>query len=163
MAIASPVAFRVALVSLAFAVLADQITKLVMVEIIDPAQPIALLPVLNLRLGLNTGISFGLFAKSLADAVWLIVLIKVAIVALLLWWAARTLHRAEGIGLGLIIGGAIGNALDRLRLGGVVDFIDLHYKDWHWPTFNVADIAISSGVGLLLLVGFLPQRAAAST
>jgi lipoprotein signal peptidase len=58
------------------------------------------------------------------------------------------------LGIGLIIGGAFGNILDRLRIGAVTDFVDVHYKGWHWPTFNLADVAIVSGVTLLVLFSF---------
>jgi lipoprotein signal peptidase len=112
---------------------------------------ITLLPVLNLRLGFNTGVTFGMFRESAAEAVWLLVVIKLAVVGLLGWWLWRTRLRAEAVGLGLVIGGALGNVLDRVRQGAVTDFVDAHYGGWHWPTFNLADAAIVCGVGLLLL------------
>ncbi len=116
---------------------------------------IELLPVLNLRLGFNTGITFGLFSQSAASAVWLLVGAKSVVVALLLVWLARAASRAEAIALSLIIGGAAGNIADRIRLGAVVDFIDAHYRSWHWPTFNLADVAIVCGVGCLLVNALL--------
>ena len=111
---------------------------------------VELLPVLNMRLGFNTGITFGLFAQSAASAVWLLVAMKLVVVAALLVWLVRTTSRMEAVALGLIIGGAIGNIVDRVQLGAVVDFLDAHFQGWHWPTFNMADVAIVCGVGCLL-------------
>jgi lipoprotein signal peptidase len=107
--------------------------------------------VLNLRLGFNTGVTFGMFRESAAEAVWLLVAIKLVVVGLLGRWLWRTRLRGEAVGLGLVIGGALGNVLDRVRQGAVTDFVDAHYGGWHWPTFNLADAAIVCGVGLLLL------------
>jgi len=66
----------------------------------------------------------------------------------------------EACAIGLIIGGALGNVVDRLRQGAVTDWLDLHVADWHWPIFNLADVAIVCGVGLLLSASLLPQRSA---
>jgi lipoprotein signal peptidase len=117
------------------------------------SEGIVLLPVLNLRLGFNTGVSFGMFAETAADAVWLLIGLKLAVVAWLLHWLWRAASRIEAVAIGLIIGGAVGNILDRLRIGAVTDFIDAHYGGWHWPTFNLADVAIVCGVTLLVLFG----------
>jgi lipoprotein signal peptidase len=92
-----------------------------------------------------------LFAEDAATAVWLLVTAKMAVVAVLAAWLFRTTVLQEVLGLSLIIGGAIGNTVDRLRLGAVVDFIDAHYRGWHWPTFNVADMAIVCGVATILI------------
>lgn len=112
---------------------------------------ITILPVLNLRLGFNTGVTFGLFADGAAGALWLLVVLTAVIIAFLARWLWRTRSVAEAMALGLIIGGALGNLLDRLRQGAVTDFIDAHYAAWHWPTFNMADVAIVCGVATLLL------------
>ncbi len=134
----------------------DQLAKwLILHVVMTPPRIIPVLPFFNLRLGFNTGISFSLFSENLAQAVWLVIVFKLAVVALLAWWASRVPRWHEGVALGLVIGGALGNVADRMRLGGVVDFLDLYYATWHWPTFNTADIAIVSGVGLMLVSGFL--------
>lgn len=136
----------------ALSLLADQAGKAWALAALWPPQNggIVLLPVLNLRLGFNTGVAFGIFASSGA---WLLVLLSLGVVALLLAWLWRSGRVAEVVGLGLIIGGALGNVADRVRIGAVVDFIDAHYAGWHWPTFNLADVAILAGVGLLVLAG----------
>lgn len=130
----------------------DQTSKWLMLEIVlNPPEPIALAPFLNLRLGFNTGVSFGLLRDTLEAWPGLLGLFKFAAGFGLLAWAALAGHRLERIGLSLMAGGAFGNAIDRWRQGAVTDFLDLHWGDWHWPTFNGADIALSFGVALMLL------------
>lgn len=146
---------RWGLLAIPLAMATDQATKAWALDALWPpySEGIAVLPALNLRLGFNTGVTFGMFRESAADAVWVLVLLKLAIVAFLLFWLWRTQSRAEAVGLGLVVGGALGNVLDRVRLGAVVDFLDAHYGGWHWPTFNMADVAIVCGVTLMLLAG----------
>jgi signal peptidase II len=99
----------------------------------------------------NFGVSFGMFNRGSAESAWVFALIAGAITAGLVVWLARAPERLVGSALGLIIGGAIGNVIDRLRFGAVFDFLDFHVSGWHWPAFNVADAAITIGVFLLLL------------
>ena len=155
-AAADRLARRFGLVAAPIAAVIDQASKAWALDALWPpySEGVVLLPVLNLRLGFNTGVTFGMFAESAAGAVWLLVGIKVAIVAWLLHWLWRATSRIEALGIGLIIGGAFGNILDRLRIGAVTDFVDVHYKGWHWPTFNLADVAIVGGVTLLVLFSF---------
>lgn len=130
----------------------DQASKWLMLEVVlNPPEPIALTPFLNLRLGFNTGVSFGLFRDTLEAWPGLLGLFKFAVGFGLLAWATLAGHRLERIGLALMAGGAFGNAIDRWRQGAVTDFLDLHWGDWHWPTFNGADIALTFGVVLMLL------------
>ncbi|KRE22252.1 hypothetical protein ASE66_27845 [Bosea sp. Root483D1] len=130
----------------------DQASKWLMLEIVlNPPELIELTPFLNLRLGFNTGVSFGLFRDTLEAWPGLLGLFKFAAGFGLLAWATLAGHRLERIGLALMAGGAFGNAIDRWRQGAVTDFLDLHWRDWHWPTFNGADIALTFGVVLMLL------------
>lgn len=130
----------------------DQASKWLMLEVVlNPPEPVALTPFLNLRLGFNTGVSFGLFRDTLEAWPGLLGLFKFAAGFGLLAWAMFVGHRLERIGLALMAGGAFGNAIDRWRQGAVTDFLDLHWGDWHWPTFNGADIALTLGVVLMLL------------
>ena len=147
---------RFGLIAAPIAAVIDQATKAWALDALWPpySEGVTVLPVLNLRLGFNTGVTFGMFADSAAGAVWLLVSIKLAVVAWLLMWLRRAANRTEATAIGLIIGGAIGNIADRLRIGAVTDFIDAHYGGWHWPTFNMADVAIVCGVTLLVLTGF---------
>lgn len=110
---------------------------------------IALLPVLNLCLGFNTGVTFGMFRESAAGPVWALVAVTLTVVALLAAWPWRTRLRAEAVGL--VIGGAADDIVDRVRQGKVTDFIDAHYGGWHWPTTNMADVAIVCGVAMLVV------------
>lgn len=140
-----------AVTTFAFAI--DQITKWLILNIVmQPPRVIEVLPVFNLTLGFNTGISFGLFSDKLDDWVGVMTLFKLAVAAGLMVWAAVSLLPFERIGLSLMAGGAIGNAVDRWRQGAVTDFLDIHWGGWQFPTFNMADVAISCGV-LCLIVG----------
>ncbi|MDX2204528.1 MAG: signal peptidase II [Hyphomicrobiaceae bacterium] len=142
------------------AMVIDQFTKAWALDALWPpySQGITLLPALDLRLGFNTGVTFGILAESAASAVWLLVLVKIGVVAFLAHWLWRSTLRLESAALGLIIGGALGNIADRLRIGAVIDFIDAHYAGWHWPTFNMADVAIVCGVTTLILVSLRPAH-----
>src|SRR5690606_9236152 len=91
---------------------------------------------------------------------WVLSGLALAVVVLLLVWLRRVDHVLTATGLGLIIGGALGNVIDRVRFGAVLDFLDFHAFGWHWPAFNVADSAISVGAVLLLVVALrMPRRA----
>jgi signal peptidase II len=80
------------------------------------------------------------------------------VVAGLMVWLWRTSSLLVGLALGLIAGGAVGNVIDRLRFGAVTDFLDFHWGEWHFPAFNLADSAITVGVGLLVIDGLLSRR-----
>lgn len=149
---------RLGMFVLALALALDQVTKFWALESLWPpySDGIALLPILNLRLGFNTGISFGLFSESAAQAVWLLVALKGIIVLFLTVWLLRTTNAVEAMSLAAIIGGALGNTADRIRHGAVVDFLDLHVSGWHWPTFNIADVAIVCGAAGLIYTAIRP-------
>lgn len=120
---------------------------------------VRLLPVLNLTWVENRGITFGLLR---GDGWWSAVIlagVALVVVAALLAWLARAERGVVAAALGAIAGGAVGNVLDRLRLGYVVDFIHAHAFGWSWYVFNVADAAIVCGVAALLLDGLWPGRA----
>jgi len=120
-------------------------------------RPQAVTDWLNWTLAHNFGAAFSLLSDADGWQRWFFVILAVVVTAVLLVWLFR-LRRGEwlqGLALGLVIGGAVGNVIDRLTLGYVVDFIDVHYAGWHWPAFNVADSAITCGVALLLLDSLL--------
>ena len=113
----------------------------------------------NLVMVWNRGVSFGLFSDADSSRRWLLIAVPSGITLWLLLWLWRGPVRLVAISLGLVIGGALGNILDRLRFGAVADFFDFHIAGWHWPAFNIADCAIVVGVCLLMLDSFLPRRA----
>lgn len=123
-----------------------------------PASGLSILPFLDLRLGFNTGVSFGMFAAEGVHGyvVLLVATLSVSILFLCLAWAAR--KGLERAGYVAIVGGAFGNLIDRLPDGAVTDFLDLHAGGWHFPTFNLADVAISAGVMLLIFSSFMNVR-----
>lgn len=109
----------------------------------------------------NRGVSFGMFATDAETTRWLLTALALAISAGLVWWLRRQTNGLAVLAIGLVIGGAVGNAIDRIRYGAVADFFDVHVAGWSWPAFNVADSAITVGVLLLLLDAFRAPKAAA--
>ena len=116
-----------------------------------------LTPFLKLVLTCNTGVSFGMLNRSGASSL-VFSLIAAAIVVMLLFWLRRTRTRFLALAIGLVIGGAIGNVIDRLRFGAVIDFLYFHAGSWYWPAFNLADSAICLGVAAMLLDGLRVRR-----
>ena len=129
-------------------IVADQATKQVMLDLIfDPPRRIEIMAILNLVPVWNRGMSFGMLAGGGALVPLGLTGLAVVVSAWLFWMVPR-LNRVQRLSAAFIAGGAIGNALDRLRFGKVVDFIDLHYAGVHWPAFNLADAAITIGAVL---------------
>lgn len=124
-----------------------------------PPGTYSVLPIFSLTLIYNPGISFGLFGATTATQSWSLSGVGIAIVAFLVWMTIRSSDRWEQSGYALIIGGAIGNVLDRMQDRYVTDFLDFHLWDWRYPTFNLADTAIAVGIGILLVRSFTAQRA----
>jgi len=133
----------------------DQSTKAIVESSIPERQVIPVIPGLfNITHVKNEGAAFGLFADS--PAPWKTVLLIVISAALLatvvgVVWKTRRLHWEAGVGLSLILGGALSNLVDRIRMGRVVDFLDFYIRSYHWYTFNLADSAIVVGAGFLIL------------
>ena len=146
--------------TVALAVLvADQASKAWVLAVLAPrAAPLVLLPVLDLRLVRNTGITFGLLNGSTTVGPLLLALAAIAVVIGLGIWLSRAERPLVACSIGAIAGGAVGNVIDRLRLGWVVDFIQAHAFGWSWYVFNVADAAIVCGVAALLLDGIVGDR-----
>ena len=117
-------------------------------------------PFFNLVLTYNRGMSFGLFNNDAGVTALLFSLLAAVIVVVLVFWLSRVERPLLAVAIGLVIGGAIGNVIDRIRLGAVIDFLDFYVGGWHWPAFNVADSAICLGVAAMLLDGLLLRREA---
>ena len=129
----------------------DQATKLLVAGWLGQAGvTVTVTSFLDLVFVLNRGVSFGLFDTGSPWSRWLLCALTAAAAAGLAIWLIRTADRGLGIALGLIIGGAVGNLVDRLSRGAVFDFLDFHAAGLHWPAFNVADSAITVGVGIML-------------
>lgn len=130
----------------------DQLVKWYVVsQLMQPPQVIELTGWLNLVMTWNHGISFGLFSGQAMP--YILIGVALAVIGVLVVWLIRDQRTAAALWLGLVIGGAVGNVVDRIRLGAVADFIDVHAGVWHWPAFNVADSAITIGVTLILIDG----------
>jgi len=110
-----------------------------------------ILPFFNLVMVWNSGVSFGLFSGDPEETRWILAVVNLVVAGGLAVWLARAPEPRIRFALALVIGGAVGNAIDRVAYGAVADFFDLHLATWHWPAFNVADMGITFGViGLLL-------------
>ena len=127
---------------------ADQITKPLAFAYVARHGPVDVAPFLTLTSGWNTGVAFGL-ATATQPAI--LISIGVGLSALLALLLVKADTAFEKIAFGMAIGGALANVLDRLRFGGVRDFIDFHWSGWHWPAFNLADAFIVAGLFSLLL------------
>lgn len=143
----------------------DQASKLmVQATLVAYQDLIAVTPFFNLVHVHNTGAAFSLLADQAGWQRWFFVGVALAATGLILWWLAGTRGRAAFcIALALILGGALGNLIDRLAYGHVIDFIDLHIAGWHWPAFNVADAAITVGAALLIWDGLWGEGARKGT
>ena len=146
---------RVMLFSLiAAAVVADQATKAAALSLLSQGTAAPVLPGFNLSLGVNTGASFGMMGGFMAGKPLLMAALTGALTIAFAVMAFRAQHALERAGFALVVGGALGNIIDRVRQGAVTDFLDFYWRDWHWPTFNVADIAITLGAVLILAASF---------
>lgn len=133
--------------------LLDQATKLLVRLVVEPVPPIEVTGFFNLVLAYNRGVSFSLFTTDHGVGPYLFAALSLVIVALLVWWVRRDPRPLHAVAAGMIVGGALGNVLDRLYLGAVVDFLDFHLGGYHWPAFNVADSGVVLGAAALLLDG----------
>ena len=132
-------------------ILLDQLTKILVLNNIAEHSVVAVMPYFNLLLTFNKGVSFSLLTSDSGYAPYLLSAFAVGISICLLYWLKKEKDKLSRVGLALILGGAIGNVIDRIRFGGVVDFLDFYIGDYHWPAFNVADSAICIGVALILI------------
>ncbi len=138
----------------------DQAVKFAMLRfLIEGFRPsVEILPFFNLVVVWNYGVSFGMFNTGSSAAAHLFAALALAIVAGLVWWLRNAENATVVVALGLVVGGAIGNVVDRLRFGAVFDFVDLHAFGYHWPAFNVADAGITVGVACLFFDSFFGPR-----
>lgn len=127
---------------------ADQILKSWAHATVSAFGVIPVVPGFNIVAIDNSGVAFGLAGGS---APWILILIGLALSGWLFLWLMRTRSTLHAIGLGLAVGGALGNVMDRLLLGAVRDYIDVYWNSLHWPAFNLADVAIVSGLAMVVI------------
>ena len=147
----------IAVFALAGAVVAlDQVAKVLVIDRLPLGVPIDLVDdLLSFTLVMNPGLAFGLLSSVPRAWRWVVAALSLVALAVLARVALRVLPDGGWVGrvaIGLIFGGAVGNLIDRMRFGAVVDFVDVHFRGWHWPAFNIADSAITVGVMVLALV-----------
>ena len=131
---------------------ADQASKWWIVSsVMQPPRVIPVMPFFNLVMGWNRGVSFGLFNSDSSLNDWVLPLVALVIVCFLVVWLLRAENRVMAAALGSVIGGAIGNVIDRFNYGAVADFLDVHMGGYHFPAFNVADAGISIGAIILVV------------
>jgi signal peptidase II len=144
-----------ALIAIAAAVIAaDQLAKNLVVALLPP-EGLRLLPVFNLAHVWNPGVSFGLFNDGGHRGAYALTAFSLALCLLLALWIRRTAHFPLACAIAAVIGGALGNVIDRVVHGHVIDFIRVHYQEHYFPAFNVADSAITVGAALVIVEGFL--------
>jgi len=139
----------------------DQVTKLLVVDHIGYGERIQLLPVLDLTLAYNPGAAFSFLAAETGWQRWMFSVLAIAVAGVLAFWLRRLKARSQWLlscSLSLILAGAIGNVIDRLRLGHVIDFVLAYWNEHMFPAFNVADSAITVGAILLMLDALLESR-----
>jgi signal peptidase II len=147
-------------IALALAVVVlDQVTKAAIQATFRPGDELALLPFLSLVLTFNTGAAFSFLAGEGGWQRWFFAAVAIAAVTFITWLIRKGGSRMYLWGLALILGGAIGNLIDRLWLGHVTDFVLVHWHGWTFPAFNVADSGITIGAGLLILDSFRQRHA----
>ena len=132
---------------------ADQWSKLLASSQLEYRIPVEITGWFDLLLAHNTGAAFSFLADAGGWQKWFFSVVALTVSGVMLVWLSRLSHNKVwvGLALGLILGGALGNLWDRLSLGYVVDFISVHYRDWYWPAFNIADSAICAGAAILVL------------
>lgn len=141
----------------ALVLILDQLTKMWAVDSLVLGEPVAVMPYLNWTLAYNYGAAFSFLADQDGWQRWFFAILALVISAVLLFWLSRLPKKLtlETIGINMVLGGAIGNVIDRVTEGRVTDFIDFYIGTWHYATFNIADVGIVVGAGMLILSEFL--------
>ncbi len=133
-------------------ILLDQATKYAANALLVPYQPLPVTPFFNLTLMFNKGAAFSFLSEAGGWQRWFFIVLALVVTGVLIGWLRGLSpgQRLAALALSLIIAGAVGNLIDRVLLGQVVDFVQLYYGQWYWPAFNVADSAITVGVVIML-------------
>ena len=136
-------------------VILDQLTKYIASSSLEMYQPVAVMPMFNWTLMHNTGAAFSFLHDAGGWQRWFFALIAIVVSTVIVIWLKRLQQHEkwQAVALALILGGAIGNVIDRIWFGYVVDFIQVYYQQWYWPAFNLADSAITLGVSMIIIDG----------
>lgn len=139
----------------------DQLSKYIASTSLEMYQPIAVMPMFNWTLMHNPGAAFSFLANESGWQRWFFTAIAVVVSVVLFFWIKRLEQHEkwQAIALALILGGAVGNVIDRIWFGYVIDFIQIYYEQWYWPAFNIADSAISIGVAMIIIDSIREYRA----
>lgn len=142
------------------ALLADQVSKLWILATFQEYEVLYIWPMFNLTLVYNTGAAFSFLADAGGWQHYLFVGVALVMsVVLFIWLKRLQAHEVVAAwGISLVLGGAVGNLIDRMAYGKVVDFLQWHWEDWYWPSFNIADAAITLGVVFLLIDSFRGEQ-----
>ena len=137
-------------------VILDQLTKIAADHYLNYFQPVSIMPMFNLTLVYNKGAAFSFLSEAGGWQRWFFIVLSLVISVVLVVWLHRThtTQKLQTVAISLILGGAIGNLIDRSMYGHVIDFLDFYYQSYHWPAFNIADSAIFIGACLLILDSF---------
>ena len=143
----------------------DQTSKWLMVSWLSLYETVAIIPYFNLTMAHNTGAAFSLLADAGGWQKWFFIGLASVISVILLIWLKNLKPQAklEALSISMILGGAIGNVVDRINYGYVIDFLDVYYGAYHWPAFNFADSAICIGVVLLVIDSFIAKSKLSDT
>lgn len=138
----------------------DQLTKYIASTSLIMHQPVVVMPMFNWTLMHNSGAAFSFLADQGGWQRWFFAVIAVVVSIVIVLWIKRLQQHEkwQAIALALILGGAVGNVIDRIWLGYVVDFIQVYYQQWYWPAFNIADSAISIGVVMIIIESIREYR-----
>ena len=147
------------LVVAAIAMALDQLSKWwIITEVMSPPRVIEVTSFFKLVMAWNKGVSFSMFDMGGETGRWALTALALVIVAVLVFWLRKAGRPLPALGLGLVIGGALGNVIDRVRVGAVADFLLFHWGELYWPAFNLADSVITVGVGALLIDALFGAR-----
>jgi len=139
-------------------IILDWLSKDFVLTSLIPQEPFEVTSFFNLYLTFNRGISFSMLRANSSQGVWILIALSLIICCAILYLYQKEKNVWSKVALMLIFGGALGNVIDRLRYKVVIDFLDFHIGDYHWPAFNIADSAICIGVALLLWQSFRRKK-----
>lgn len=141
------------------AMIIDQLSKYIILKyVLTEYAAVIIAPFFAIVRAWNTGVSFSMFNNYGIKGVYVLSSVALIIVVMLLKWLKDEKNNVIRVALGLIIGGAIGNVIDRIRLGAVFDFLDFHIGEYHWPAFNMADSFICIGAGIVIVYSLLGSK-----